>query len=79
VPTYKVSFEGKWQAKFDDLEQALDWGREVGDTGRMVHVVKRRVIRFPKLIAVFPEDQADEGRRLWRARGAGWGNAGAGW
>jgi hypothetical protein len=71
VPKYKVSFDGKWQAKFDDLEQALDWGREVGETGRMVHVVEQRLIRFPKLIAVFPEDQAEFGRRTWRLRSAG--------
>jgi hypothetical protein len=68
MPIYKVCFDGKWQAKFDDLEVALDWGREVGETGRLVHVVERRTIRAPKLIAVFPEDQLEEGRRIWKIR-----------
>jgi hypothetical protein len=77
VRWYKVCFDGKWQSKFDDLDDALNWGREVGETGRMVHVVKGRVIRPPQLIAIFPEDRADEGREIWRTRGA-YGGLGGG-
>ena len=68
---YRVCFEGKWQESFRDLRDALDWGRAVGDTGRIVHVVKSRVLLNLKLIAVFPEAQADEARRLWDVRMAG--------
>ena len=68
---YRVCFEGKWQESFRDLQDALDWGRAVGDTGRMVHVVKSRLLLNLKLIAVFPEAQADEAKRLWDARMAG--------
>jgi hypothetical protein len=77
VRRYKVSFDGQCQAEFDDLEQALDWGREVGKTGRMVHVVEHSLIRFPKLIAVFPQNQAEFGRRAWWPRG-GTGDGGCG-
>jgi hypothetical protein len=40
---YKVCFEERWQGKFEDLDDALNWGREVGETGRLVHVVDRGV------------------------------------
>ena len=68
---YRVCFDGKWQGSFDDCQDALGWAREVSETGRLVWVVHRRLIRLPKLIAVFPEDQAEEGRRLWRNRAVG--------
>ena len=77
VPKYKVCFDGKWQGKFDDLDDALDWGREVGETGRLVHVAERRIVRAPKLIAVFPEDQLEEGRRIWKTRMEGAGAGGS--
>jgi hypothetical protein len=85
MPTYRVCFDGEWQGDFDDREDALDWAREVGTTGRIVHVASfarglRRVATAPKLVAVFPEDQAEEGRRLWKAREAGssWAGGGTG-
>ena len=61
-----VRFDGKWQGKFHDLDDTLDWAREVGETDRLVLVIDRRIIRQWKLIAVFPEDRFEEGRTLWR-------------
>lgn len=77
---YRVGFEGKWHEKFETEADALAWGQEVGETGRIVHVVRERWFS-PKLVAVFPEEQTEEGERLWKMRsggkeygyGAGWG------
>jgi hypothetical protein len=68
---YRVCFDGKWQGSFRDREEALDWARAVGETGRIVHVA-RGVLRV-KLIAIFPKDQEDEGRWLWKTRRHGAG------
>lgn len=71
--TYKVCFDGNWQGAFDDLDDALDWARKVADTGRLVHVVERRIVRAPKLLRVLPEHRAEEGERMWKSRGhSGW-------
>ena len=59
VATFKVCFDGKWQGDFDDRQEALAWGREVGETGRLVQVAQVRRLDL-KLIAVFPEDGAEE-------------------
>jgi hypothetical protein len=70
VPQYRVCFEGRWQADFDELEDAVEWAREVADTGRLVHVAKSGRL-WTKLVGIFPEDRAEEGRMLWRARFVG--------
>jgi hypothetical protein len=62
---YRVAFEGKWREWFDDLDEALEWGQAVGDTGRLVFVAKRRWVRGWQLVAVFPPDRAVEGEYLW--------------
>jgi hypothetical protein len=67
MSSYRVSFDGKWQERFDDRAEAVEWAKEVAETGRMVHVVRSR-LTGNKLIATFPEGQADEGRRLWKVR-----------
>jgi hypothetical protein len=72
MATYRVAFDGKWQEDFDDQEEALRWASEVAETGRIVHVALRRPLSL-KLVAVFPESQAKEGERLWKARGSGSG------
>ena len=73
MPKYKVCFDGKWQGTFDDEREALDWAHEVGETGRIVHVVVMHRISGPELIAVFPEDRVAEGQQLWKERLGGWG------
>jgi hypothetical protein len=80
VSTYRVAFDGKWQGKFDDRKDALQWAREVGETGRMTHVVAFpnplvRLMLGPRLLAVFPDDQVEKGKWLWKIR---WTQAGAG-
>jgi hypothetical protein len=77
MATYRVAFDGKWQESFDDVGSALEWAHEVGETGRMVHVVKRQGLSL-ELVAVFPESKAEEGKRLWEMRHTGSWSGGAG-
>jgi hypothetical protein len=75
--TYRVAFDGKWQARFRNRGEALQWARAVSETGRLVHVVRSGSIRS-KLVAVFPENQTEEGQRLWKIRSHGPGGQEAG-
>jgi hypothetical protein len=75
---YRVCFEQKWRGDFDELDDALAWGREVGDSGRLVHVARFGLFRT-RLVAVFPEERAEEGSKLWKARVAGSTAAGGAW
>jgi hypothetical protein len=63
-------FDGRWQANFSDLTEAVQWAREVAESGRMVFVVKRRFRN--QLVAVFPEEKEDEGRNLWNRHQEAW-------
>ena len=75
MPRYRVAFDGKWQADFDDEAEAIAWATEVGDTGRVAFVVRWGLRR--KLIAVFPEEQREVGEEVWSTRhGSPWGTAG---
>lgn len=77
MTTYRVAFDGKWQERFHDRAEALEWAKAVGDTGRLVYVARTGVTM--KLIAVFPEYQAEDGKVIWKAYlRAAWraGNAG---
>jgi len=65
---YRVAFDGKWQDSFRDRAEALEWARAVGDTGRLVYVVRSGF--RSRLVAVFPDSQAEEGERLWNAHRA---------
>lgn len=67
---YRVCFDGRWQHCFADEADALEWARLVADTGRLVHVVRMGIF-WSKLVAVFPEDRAEEGKWVWKARMAG--------
>ena len=63
---YQVGFDGKWQEGFDDQATAVTWAESVGETGRIVFVVRRRWrMGWPKLVAVFPESRAHEGTAAW--------------
>jgi hypothetical protein len=74
---YQLSFDGRWQRSFRRESEALEWARLVSETGRLVHVVRRGIV-WDKLIAVFPEHQIEEGKRLWKVRHAGSGFDGPG-
>jgi hypothetical protein len=72
---YRGCFEGKWQGDFEDREAALEWAREVGNTGRLAYVSAVRWF-WTRLVAVFPENRVAEGMKLWNRRafsGDRWG------
>src|SRR5262245_21829497 len=73
MATYRVAFDGKWQGKFDEREDALEWAKDVSETGRMVWVARTRLL-YRDLIAVFPEDQFEEGKHLWKSRAGMYGH-----
>ena len=76
---YAVCFDGEWQGKFRSRDEALEWARDVAETGRVVCVAKPRLIRNAKLVAVFPEDRYQEVDEAWvfrRALSGGGGPAG---
>jgi hypothetical protein len=79
MATYRVAFDGEWQEDFDYLDDAVPWAREVADTGRLVHVVKKGLLRYT-LVAVFPEDKGEIGEKRWRRRPVGYSSdSRAGW
>jgi hypothetical protein len=63
---YEVGFDGSWQETFSDRDEALQWAKEVADTGRVVDVVIKRHLLPRKLLAVFPESER-EAREAARA------------
>jgi hypothetical protein len=69
MATYRVAFEGKWQGTFDERDDALDWAKEVGETGRLVYVEKRRWWFPPRLVATFPRERAHQAKAFWSHRG----------
>ena len=66
---YRVAFDGRWQERFEEEADAVEWAQEVAETGRTVYVAQRRWSGL-KLVAVFPEIEIEPGRWLWRFRDA---------
>lgn len=64
---YEVGFDGQWQETFKDREQAIEWAREVAETGRVVDVVVKRFPLFRKLLTVFPESARASREAAWAA------------
>jgi hypothetical protein len=62
--SFIVGFDGKWQEKFDDLDEAVTWAEEVAATGRTVEVIRRR-FGVHKFVTGFPQSEREalEGRR----------------
>ena len=70
---FRVAFDGEWQADFDSLPEAVEWAREVSETGRMSWVVEERAWGLRShLRAAFPDERSEEARHRWQAtkRGA---------
>lgn len=62
-----VSFDGKWQESFRDFDEAVEWARQVAETGRTVDVAQRHLLLGWKLAAVFPESERPHREALWAA------------
>ena len=65
MATFIVGFDGKWQEKFEDEDDAVTWAREVAATGRTVEVVKRR-FGFCKFLTGFPESEREALMARWK-------------
>ena len=68
MASYHVMFDGDWQEGFEDRAEALQWAKAAAEPGRIVQVVRFGL--RPKLIAVFPESLAKEGKHLWKTQRA---------
>lgn len=62
---YIVGFDGKWQERFDDPDEAIEWAEEVAGTGRTVEVVVRR-FGFHSFLTGFPESERDALAARWK-------------
>jgi hypothetical protein len=62
---YEVGFDGRWQETFKDREQAIEWAKEVAETGRVVDVVVKRFFLFRKLLTAFPESARASREAAW--------------
>ena len=64
---YTVGFDNRWQATFDNREEALEWAREIAATGRTVEVISRRFrFGFARFVAGFPESESAALEARWR-------------
>lgn len=59
MATFIVGFDGKWQEKFDDEDDAVSWAEEVAETGRTVEVVRRRLGVY-KFVTGFPKSEREK-------------------
>jgi hypothetical protein len=63
---YEVGFDGRWQETFGDRDQAIEWAREVAETGRTVDVIfKRRFLGFRTFVTAFPESEYAVRKAAW--------------
>lgn len=62
---YEVGFDGKWQGMFDDHDLAIEWAREVAETGRVVDVVSKRRFMPRKFVTAFPESERGAREAAW--------------
>lgn len=69
---WDVGFDGRWQESFDDLDEAVEWAREVAETGRTVDVARRSLLRGRRLVAVFPEAERPKREALWSSSAIPW-------
>jgi hypothetical protein len=58
MATFLVGFDGKWQEKFHNEDDAVTWAEEVAETGRTVEVVRRRFGVY-KFVTGFPESERE--------------------
>lgn len=71
-----VGFERRWQESFDDLDEAVEWAKEVAETGRTVDVAKRYFLIGKKFVTAFPESQRESREAHWRAGMSMWNSDG---
>lgn len=76
---WDVMFDGRWQEWFHERDEAIEWAREVAETGRTVDVARRRFLFHRKLVAVFPESERTAREAAWSAWTIPWMGDGTGY
>jgi hypothetical protein len=71
-----VGFDCRWQESFDDRDEAIEWAKEVAETGRTVDVAKRYFLIGKKFITAFPESQREIREAYWKAGWSMWNSDG---
>jgi hypothetical protein len=64
-----VGFDRRWRESFHDEAEAIEWAKEVAETGRTVDVAKRYLLIGKKFVTAFPESERELREALWKA---GW-------
>lgn len=64
---YEVGFDGDWREKFNDRDEAMQWAKEVAETGRIVDVVVKRRGLPRKFLTAFPESERAAREAAWTA------------
>lgn len=72
-----VAFDGHWQESFGDRDEAIEWAREVAETGRTVDLAERYFLIGRKFVTAFPESQRGLREAHWRAGSRMWIGDGA--
>lgn len=67
-------FDGRWQETFDDRDEAIEWAREVAETGRVVDVVLKRPLLPRRFLTAFPESERAAREAAWTVPWLGGGN-----
>jgi hypothetical protein len=62
---YQVGFDGDWQETFGDRDEALQWAKEVAETGRVVDVAVKRRGLPRKFLTAFPESERAGREAAW--------------
>jgi len=62
---YEVGFDGRWQDAFDAEDEAIQWAREVAETGRVVDVVLKRRVLPRRFVTAFPESERAAREAAW--------------
>lgn len=69
---WHVAFDGKWQESFHDRNEAIEWAKEVAETGRTVDVAQRYFLIGKKFITAFPESARGLREAHWKAASSAW-------
>jgi hypothetical protein len=65
VAKYEVGFDGSWQEAFDDRDEAIQWAKEVAETGRVVDVVLKQRLLPRRFVTAFPESERARREAAW--------------
>jgi hypothetical protein len=62
---YEVGFDGRWQESFNSRNEAVQWAKEVAETGRIVDVAQKRRFFPRRFVTAFPESERAAREAAW--------------